>query len=130
MIWHHVNYRLPSDAKPGQCQGSTSLANPKACSSTAVYGFTSINEHGDHRYFERCEQCALSLAVWLGIPFAGLREAVIFPIPVNAKSTRCENCNMITRWIITNNGNQMAVDPNGISHTVSCPGRLVQRRLA
>ncbi len=131
MSWHCVNYRLPDDAKRGNCQRSLSDQHPTACITRASYGFTSINPaNGDYRYTEHCDACAPTLAAKLGIKPAGLKEALIFPIQPGDREAQCMSCQTRVFWVTTNTGRKMPADPNGISHFCSCPGASAHRRRA
>lgn len=131
MNWYTTSYRLPADYKRGTCQRPISDKYPEQCPAPATCGWTSILiETGDRRYSERCDFCTNLLAERMKIKPPGLREAIIFPIPCSAKGGRCSSCHAEVRWIVTDRGNRMPVDPNGVSHFVTCAGACAHRKRA
>lgn len=123
MNWTTVAYRLPPEHALKTCER-------QGCTERSTCGFTSINEYGDRRCKVFCDACTVTTAEKCGIKPPGLREAIIFPIPVSADVARCASCKAEVRWIYTAKGKRMPADPNGISHFLSCPGASTHRKHA
>ena len=49
------------------------------------------------------------------------RPPHVFPIPPAAPMQACRSCGACIYWVITGNNRNMPVNPDGISHFVTCP---------
>ncbi len=56
------------------------------------------------------------------------KEPQRFDIPADARAKHCASCKARIFWIETAAGKRMPVDPDGVSHFVTCPNAAYHRK--